>query len=227
MAAMLFTMLLVVGFSTAPSLVAVPPRPCGTVVRAVAVERGGGWSPSAACPWLADDAQGAVIVRLYQTAHASAPERLHAQAVADQVLASAGVTVDWRFCGGPRGAGAEGDRCGGPPEPAELIVRLDKGRRAVAPEILGFAYVPGVVATVLVDRISETARRSGVASHRLLGAVLAHELTHLLAGVERHSGEGLMRAVWTDRDIQDGLGSAFDLTAHQRQAIAARVMRAR
>jgi hypothetical protein len=34
----------------------------------------------------------------------------------------------------------------------------------------------------------------------ILGNVLAHELTHALEGVARHSSEGLMKAVWSGRD---------------------------
>src|SRR5271157_2860370 len=34
----------------------------------------------------------------------------------------------------------------------------------------------------------------------LLGNVLAHELTHALEGVARHSSEGLMKAVWSADD---------------------------
>ena len=37
-----------------------------------------------------------------------------------------------------------------------------------------------------------------------LGNVLAHELTHALEGVARHSSEGLMKAFWSARDF-DGM----------------------
>jgi len=36
-----------------------------------------------------------------------------------------------------------------------------------------------------------------------LGNVLAHELTHALEGVARHSSRGLMKAVWSDDDIAE------------------------
>ena len=36
-----------------------------------------------------------------------------------------------------------------------------------------------------------------------LGNVLAHELTHALEGVARHSSEGLMKAVWSARDYDE------------------------
>ena len=36
----------------------------------------------------------------------------------------------------------------------------------------------------------------------VLGNVLAHELTHALQGVARHSSEGLMKADWEHPDIR-------------------------
>jgi hypothetical protein len=35
---------------------------------------------------------------------------------------------------------------------------------------------------------------------RLLGHVLAHEITHILEAIVRHSETGLMRAHWTPED---------------------------
>jgi hypothetical protein len=37
----------------------------------------------------------------------------------------------------------------------------------------------------------------------LLGNVLAHELTHALQGLARHSNEGLMKAVWSLSDYAE------------------------
>jgi hypothetical protein len=38
---------------------------------------------------------------------------------------------------------------------------------------------------------------------KLLGHVLCHELAHLLAGMDAHSPEGLMKARWSLRDLQE------------------------
>jgi hypothetical protein len=37
----------------------------------------------------------------------------------------------------------------------------------------------------------------------LLGHVLAHEITHILQGVARHSAEGVMKAHWTEDDFAE------------------------
>jgi hypothetical protein len=46
-----------------------------------------------------------------------------------------------------------------------------------------------------------------------LGNVLAHELTHELEGVARHSSEGLMKAFWSARDYADMVRGPLALAA--------------
>ena len=35
----------------------------------------------------------------------------------------------------------------------------------------------------------------------LLAHVLVHEITHVLEGVDRHTGQGVMKARWTEDDL--------------------------
>ena len=52
---------------------------------------------------------------------------------------------------------------------------------------------------ILVDRIRQ--RRSPAFESALLGHVMAHELGHVLGRFSRHSGLGLMKASWGDREL--------------------------
>lgn len=52
----------------------------------------------------------------------------------------------------------------------------------------------GTHIVVFLDRVRYTAFPDGVA--RLLGYVLAHEVTHILEGAVRHSETGIMKAQW-------------------------------
>ena len=57
----------------------------------------------------------------------------------------------------------------------------------------------GTHIVVFQDRIL---RMRGVHSvPRLLAHVMAHEITHILEGIGRHSGEGVMKAHWTKDDF--------------------------
>lgn len=51
---------------------------------------------------------------------------------------------------------------------------------------------------IFVDRVA--AAEPGPTMPQLLGHVLAHEITHILQAIVRHSETGLMRAHWTPED---------------------------
>lgn len=216
--------------------VTVPPRPCGIAPRRQPA-RGAG--AAAACPKLpraglsATDAfrialgwtrklrpaagqQSEVTVRVYDAVGIARPDALRALDAAARILRSAELRTVWRQCG---------DRipdtsvCAVPPAPGELIVRLTRATPATPPSLLGFSYVPGIVGTVLVDRVSEMADRSGTRLDALLGATLAHELAHLLMGAPSHAGRGLMRASWADEDVRRADARAFALTPADRQRL--------
>jgi hypothetical protein len=53
---------------------------------------------------------------------------------------------------------------------------------------------------VFYDRVQQISRQT-VNEGMVLGHAIAHELGHLLLGVDAHSPEGLMRAHWTSRDL--------------------------
>lgn len=54
---------------------------------------------------------------------------------------------------------------------------------------------------VYCDRVAETVEPRLEAT--LLGHVIAHEVTHVLEGINRHSSDGLMKARWTHHDYFD------------------------
>jgi hypothetical protein len=59
----------------------------------------------------------------------------------------------------------------------------------------------GVLATVFLDLVEPVARRNGADVNEVLGRAIAHEIGHLLLGTSSHSAAGLMRAIWTDREL--------------------------
>jgi hypothetical protein len=63
---------------------------------------------------------------------------------------------------------------------------------------LAFAQAyEGVHLTILYDRVAQTMPES---PQVILGYVLAHEITHLLEGICRHSDSGVMKAAWNRAD---------------------------
>jgi hypothetical protein len=79
-------------------------------------------------------------------------------------------------------------------------------RMALDTYVLGHTYrsiaaEPGGRALIFVDRIERRARAARIDITRLLGAVIAHEIGHMLLR-SAHTQTGLMRAHWGDHDLQ-------------------------
>ena len=109
-----------------------------------------------------------------------------AQLIADRIFSSIGVRIDWR--------------CGVPPAfLPELPIAVDL---SIAPKHHGphpIAYAlpyEGVHVQIFYDRIEEEPNPAVV-----LGHVFAHEITHILQGVIRHSESGIMKARWTAAEL--------------------------
>jgi hypothetical protein len=71
-----------------------------------------------------------------------------------------------------------------PFERTHLVLFYDRVRRAAFPEVVPY----------------------------LLGYVLAHEIVHMLQGVERHSASGVMKPRWDNRDYAEMLGARLKFT---------------
>ena len=118
-----------------------------------------------------------------------------AQRVATAAFAAVGIEVRW----------VEGKRLGEPRKVASgevLTVVFDCSAPAQAsPQASAFTRVGGEAdANVHVFYNRVVLFKDRVHTPEFLGNVLAHELTHALEGVARHSSEGLMKADWNDDD---------------------------
>ena len=124
---------------------------------------------------------------------ASAAAVLKAKTMAAEIFAGIGVDMGWSK------ATMDGPRC---------ITRIN-ARLEIAsglderPDALAYVTV-GVGADrqihVFIDRVAAMVPNSSLGA--LLGHVLAHEITHVLEGVPRHSDGGVMKARWDRRDLQ-------------------------
>ena len=146
-------------------------------------------------------AERLVSIRTYNNFGVPAGEMTNARTVAGVILRDAGLQAVWRDCS----AGCT-DALG----PGELLVRIvaaPEAPGAIVAGSLGCAVIDlqrqtGSLATVYADRINLVASRAGVNAGTLLGRAVAHEIGHLLLGTARHSAGGLMRALWSDRELQ-------------------------
>jgi hypothetical protein len=109
-----------------------------------------------------------------------------ARSIASQMFAGIGVAIDWRNAGAcPAGALRISYSTSTPPN--------------LMPHALAYALpYEGTHIVIFYDRVQDAVSPARVPT--LLGHVLAHEVTHILEGIPRHSEEGVLKAHWTHED---------------------------
>lgn len=123
---------------------------------------------------------------------------LHAKMLTSRVFSQIGVPIVWHSMSRKCMADA-------------IHVRLTE---ATPPSLKpgAFAYAlpyEGVHIRVFCDRIHAIA---GPLEGIVLAHVLAHEITHILQGIKRHSAEGLMKATWDSTDYFHMKEKALEFT---------------
>ena len=147
-----------------------------------------------------------LTVRLYNTSGIPADELAAARGAADAILRDTGLQVTFRECARTT------DPCGETLNRSEVVVRIidaPQFNATLHPEAYGVTYIVkatnrGWLTTVFSDRIDSAAARVGVDAGTLLGRVMAHEIGHLLLGIDYHGAAGVMRAEWPDDVLNRG-----------------------
>jgi hypothetical protein len=158
----------------------------------------------------------ALRVRVYNFAGIPKDALERAKAEAQRVFRTANVETEWVDCPAVRGhnnqEGASQSRyraCTEPLKPGDLFVRLMSRVMESHPAAAhSYGYVMPAAsgpsnnhAFILCDRVRERARQHQVSESRLLGHVLAHELSHVLLGDDEHTPRGIMMANWGEREL--------------------------
>jgi hypothetical protein len=139
----------------------------------------------------------------------------YAEKEASQILAAAGFQIRWTEAMPDDSPGC------GPP----IVVRFTVGEQSPSyPRAIAYSlpYNPqesGI--TVFWDKLTNVSARTLCPEGDLLAHVLAHETTHILQALERHSETGLMRASWTNEDYYQMLRGWLPLTPVDIQLVQA------
>jgi hypothetical protein len=170
-------------------------------------------------------AQEHVTVRVYDAVNLAADGLRAALDVAQVTFHAASVDVVWTNCGP--------GQCDTPPSPAELILRFVRSPEGARREshCLGDALIDaqkgaGVLATVYVDRIRQLSSQLHIDDRTLLGRTIAHEIGHLLLATNTHGPSGLMREMWSPKELRRArpddwtLHSAEVTAIHERLALS-------
>jgi hypothetical protein len=109
-----------------------------------------------------------------------------AQALASEMFAGIGVTVDWRKV--PADCPPQGI----------LIDLIDRTPADLRPGAFAYSTLEQQHIRLFYDRVAQV--RPKLLLPHLLAHVLVHEITHVLEGISRHSAQGVMKAQWTPDD---------------------------
>ena len=130
-----------------------------------------------------------------------------AQDEAGRVLRDAGVKVIWLNC--PQDAQLEAflGRCLEVSFPRHLHLRIVRSSRGLKASTVGVSFSDqdgrGCCADLFYEPIQQLQEETNIPSSVILGHAMAHELGHLLLGINSHSPNGLMRAHWSHEDLID------------------------
>ena len=171
-------------------------------------------------------------VRIYNDEGVPEGNLLTAQKVADAVLERSGLEPMWQECtvNNPNRDSSGCDiHTGGIDLVLYLVAQLGAHAPNVGRSALGYSVIPdhGELATmayVCYGRVR--AVTSAFASEQLFGLAMAHEIGHLLFGSRDHANQGIMRAKWQLRDLENGgrkLRFTQDQSRHLRAAAQARL----
>lgn len=125
-------------------------------------------------------------------------EVVRAQAQTSRMFGAIGVKLDWRCS---KSSSQEAIVI-------SLAARTPENRKAG--ELAYALPYEGTHIVIFYDRVSKMMPNQ---VHAVLAHVLAHEVTHILQGMPRHSDSGVMKAQWDSRDFSQMTWQPLPFTA--------------
>jgi hypothetical protein len=115
---------------------------------------------------------------------------IRGESIAAKIFGNIGVRISW----------VHRNRCG-PSSSDSITVQVSTGAPpGNFPGALGYTRLAERQIEVFYDRVEHSFQAPIMPN--VLGHVLAHEIAHVLEGINRHSAEGLMKAHWDDHDFE-------------------------
>jgi hypothetical protein len=185
------------------------------LIGSVLAPSGAGWSQDA-------HIGGPVLmVAVYDDAGVGHEIVQRAEAQAGRLFGEAGVAVSWR---NPRWEvflpEADGQK-------RFLHVHIVRRPHALAEDVFGTAFIDeeghGRQADIFYDRIANLSTRGAQDRAVLLGAVMAHEVGHLLLGPHAHAPAGIMCGRWDADKLQLAIVGLAGFNAEQAMRMRQRI----
>ena len=155
----------------------------------------------AAVGWSSAETGGAAEITVLLLNHAKVSRDVirESEAEATRIFSASGIHLRWVDC-------SQTPVCHHVPGANEFVLSIVADGQTSSELVYGVAFLgpggEGKYADIFLRRVEIAAMESGFSVQRLLGAVAAHELGHLLLGTNAHSYEGIMCPVWKKAVLQ-------------------------
>jgi len=152
-----------------------------------------------------------ITLRVYNYAHLAPALLTGSEEITTAIFKQAGVEVAWVDCPLSPAQFEEYPACqeemGTRDFALRILTRSAAEKLSTGDEPLGFAPrchedERGCVLNIFYYRVDGLATQGRARSERILGHAIAHEVGHLLLGLNAHSPAGIMRGIWSRDDIQ-------------------------
>jgi hypothetical protein len=151
-----------------------------------------------------------IEVLVYNYAGVPSEPLARAEREAGRIYDHAGIQTEWLDCPLTPQEAAAYPACQLPASPTRLALRIFPRNLAkqlgLSPGAFGSALSPkdgsyGMIAQVCAECVEELAHTHTAEFAVILGAVMAHELGHLLLGMNSHAPTGLMSGFWNKKEL--------------------------
>ncbi|MBI3695789.1 MAG: hypothetical protein HY238_13240, partial [Acidobacteria bacterium] len=173
-----------------------------------------------------------IRVRLYDYAGVSPATLAGAKAAASYVLEHGGVRLEWAECRIHQDDPPKDQACKLPVTRMDLQLRIMDAamarRTGTTRHCLGYALLADgfhSIAAVYLHRAVELEKRNLADRAAILGAMMTHEIGHLLLEQSGHSGSGIMRARWGNEDLKVIAKGRMWFTADEASRLTSMVAR--
>ena len=164
-------------------------------------------------------------VSVFNDANVAEGKLRRAETVASRVFARSGVLIEWLDCGRQNETKEDQAECA-EANLHHLQLRIRFKSLNLNLSTFGISYLDedgtGCHADVFYAGLARV-EESPPDSATLLGIVMAHELGHLLLGINSHSSTGIMRPIWNDADLIAASKGNLYFTEAQGQILRARL----
>lgn len=142
---------------------------------------------------------GSFTVMLLNKAGASRTVLRKAEGEASRIFRAAGIDINWNECWVTHD-------CHHAPGIDEFVLNIIPEGKGSSDEAFGVAFLDaagnGKYADVFYRKIADEVEVGGQDPARLLGAIAAHELGHLVLGSNSHRPRGIMMPVWNENTVK-------------------------